>query len=166
MLAACATSSTPATWTPTRIARGMGGLVSMIRRSPAGRPLRRLADRVHFASSRQNGAAAFMDRSFLDDESAPFQRKAKGFVSRGLLRTTPDDQRTGRIQELHQPIKRDLQGFERAPPPVNQCYVVLAGRMAAICRGCRASIAAAMQFQHQVDGPGPRHPDSVLLGAA
>src|SRR5260370_6253688 len=105
MLAACATSSTPATWTPTRIARGMDGLVSMIRRSPTGRPLRRLADRGHFAPPRQNGTAALVDRSFLDDESAPFQRKAKGFVSRGLLRINPDDQRTG--------------GTPRPPPPIN-----------------------------------------------
>src|SRR5258708_25529354 len=106
MLAACATSSTPATWTPTRIARGIGGLVSMIRRSPAGRPLRRLADRVDFASPRQNGAAPFMDRSFLNDKSAPFQRKAQGFVSGGLFTIHQDDQRPGGIQELHQPIKR------------------------------------------------------------
>jgi hypothetical protein len=124
------------------------------------------ADGIHFASPRQNGAAAFMDRSVLNDKSAPFQRKAKGFVSRGLLRINPDDHHTGGAQELHQPIKRDLQSFERAPPPVNQCYAVLAGRMAAVCRGGRASIAAAMQLQHQLDGLGPRYDDSVLLGAA
>src|SRR5580692_8332115 len=96
------------------------------------------ADRIHFASSRQNGAAAFMDRSVLNDKSAPFQRKAKGFVSRGLLRINPDDKHTGRAQELHQPIKRDLQSFERAPPPVNQRYAVLGGLMAAVCRSGRA----------------------------
>jgi hypothetical protein len=102
------------------------------------------ADRIHFASPRQNGAAAFMDRSVLNDKSA-LQRKAKGFVSRGLLRINPDDQYTGGTQELHQPIKRNLQSSERAPPPVNQRHAVLAGRMAAVCRGGRASIAAAMQ---------------------
>src|ERR1700676_3627654 len=106
-----------------------------------------------------------MDRSVLNDKSAPFQRKAKGFVSRGLLRINPDDQHTGGAQELHQPIKRDLQSFDRTPPPVNQRYVVLPGRMAAVCRGCRASIAAAMQLQHQLDGLGPGYDDSVLLGA-
>jgi hypothetical protein len=42
----------------------------------------------------------------------------------------------------------------------------LAGRMAAVCRGCRASIATAMQLQHQLDGPGPGYDDSVLLRAA
>src|SRR5258708_1389290 len=124
------------------------------------------ADRIHFASPRQNGAAAFMDRSVLNDKAAPLQRKAKGFVSRGLLRINPDDQHTGGTQELHQPIKRDLQGFERAPPPVNQRYVVLAGRMAAVCRSCHASIAAAMQLQPELDGLGPRYHHSVLLGAA
>src|SRR5271156_5124042 len=108
-------------------------------------PLRGPADRAHFASPCQNGAVAFMDRSVRNDKSAPFQRKAKGFVSRGLLRINPDDQRTSGTQELHQPIKRDLQGFECAPPPVNQRYVVLAGRMAAVCRSCRARIATAMQ---------------------
>ena len=51
-------------------------------------------------------------------------------------------------------------------PPVNRRYTVLAGRMAAVCRGGRASIAAAMQFQHQLDGLGPGYDDSVLLGAA
>jgi hypothetical protein len=34
------------------------------------------ADRIHFASPRQNGAAAFMDRSVLDDKSASFQQAA------------------------------------------------------------------------------------------
>jgi hypothetical protein len=38
--------------------------------------------------------------------------------------------------------------------------------MAAVCRGGRASIAAAMQLQHQLDGLGPGYDDSVLLGAA
>src|SRR6266851_1367160 len=87
-----------------------------------------LADQIHFASPRQNGAAAFMDRSVLNDKSAPFQRKAKGFVSRGLLRIIPDDQHTGGAQELHQPIKRDLQRFERAPPPVNQRFFLMIRR--------------------------------------
>jgi hypothetical protein len=107
-----------------------------------------------------------MDRSVRNDKSAPFQRKAQGFVGRGLLRIDPDDQHTGGAQELHQPIKRDLQGFERAPPPVNQRYVVLAGRMAAVRRGCCASIAAAMQLQHQLDGLGAGYDNSVLPGAA
>jgi hypothetical protein len=129
-------------------------------------PLRGFADRAHFASSCQNGAAAFMDRSVRNDKSAPFQRKAKGFVSRDLLRINPDDQRTSGTQELRQPIKRDLQGSEWAPPPVNQRYLVLAAWMAAVCRGCRASIATAMQLQHQRDGFGPGHDDSVLLRAA
>jgi hypothetical protein len=124
------------------------------------------ADRIHFASPRQNGAAALMDRSVLNDKSARFRRKAKSFVSRGLLRINPDDQYTGGTQELHQPIKRNLQSSERAPPPVNQRYAVLAGRMAAVCSGGRASIAAAMQLQHQLDGLGPGYDDSVLFGAA
>jgi hypothetical protein len=38
--------------------------------------------------------------------------------------------------------------------------------MAAVCGGCRASIAAAMQLQHQLDSLGPGYDDSVLLGAA
>ena len=124
------------------------------------------ADRIYFASPRQNGAAAFMDRSVFNDKSARLERTAKGFVGRGLLRINPDDQHPGRAQELHEPVKRDFQSFERAPPPVNQRYAVLAGRMAAVCRGGRASIAAAMQLQHQLDGPGPGYDDSVLLGAA
>jgi hypothetical protein len=53
-----------------------------------------------------------MERSVLNDKSAPFQRKAKGFVSRGLLSINPNDQHTGGAQELHQPIKRELQSFE------------------------------------------------------
>src|SRR5260370_26598336 len=118
------------------------------------------ADRIHFASPRKKGAAAFMDRSVLNDKAAPIQRKAKGFVSRGLLRINPDDQHTGGAQELHQPIKRDLQSFERAPPPVNQRYAVLAGRMAAVCRGGRASIAAASQLPPQLHGLAPRYDNS------
>jgi hypothetical protein len=106
-----------------------------------------------------------MDRSGLNDKSAPFQRKAECFVGRGLLGINPDDQHTGGTQDLHQPIKRDLEGFERAPPPIDQRYVVLAGRMAAVCRGCRASITAAMQLQHQFDALGTSYDDSVLLRA-
>ena len=55
----------------------------------------------------------------LKDKAAPFQREAKGLVGRGLLGVKPDDQHTGGTQELHQPIKRDLKGFERAPPPID-----------------------------------------------
>ena len=116
-------------------------------------------------SARQNGAAAFMDRSALNDKSTPFQRKSKGFVGRGFLWINPDDQRSGRTQEVCQPIKRNLQGFERAPPPVDQRDVVLASGAAAVCRGRRAGIAVALQFQHQLDGPGAGDDDSVLLRA-
>src|SRR3984893_8403660 len=151
MLAACATSSTPGIWTPTRIARGTGGLVSMIRRSARSSTaatavsyvwpmpdtfsrrrlatssmyqqddgaLRGFADRIHFASPRPNGAAAFMDGCRLNDKAPPFQREAKGFVGRGLLRVNPDYHHAGGPQEAHQPIKRDLKGFERAPPPID-----------------------------------------------
>ena len=123
-------------------------------------------DWILFASPRRNGAAAFMDGSRLNDKAAPFQCEAEGFVGRGLLGVNPDHQHTGRTQELHQPIKRDLEGFERAPPPIDQRYVVLARRMAAVCRGCRASITAAMQLQHQFDALGTSYDDSVLLRAA
>jgi hypothetical protein len=44
------------------------------------------ADRIHLASPRRNGTAAFMDRSGLDDKSAPFQGEAKGFAGRGQNR--------------------------------------------------------------------------------
>jgi hypothetical protein len=69
-----------------------------------------------------------MDRSGLDDKSAPFQGEAKGFAGRGLLEANPDHRQTGRTQEVHQPIKRDFEGFERAPQPIGQRDVVLAGR--------------------------------------
>jgi hypothetical protein len=36
----------------------------------------RLAGQIHFASPRQNGAAAFTDRSVLADKSASFQEEA------------------------------------------------------------------------------------------
>src|SRR3984885_12756395 len=116
-------------------------------------------------SARQNGAAAFMHRSALNDKSAPFERKSKGFVGHGFLRVNPDEQRAGWTQEIYQPIKRNLQGFERAPPPINQRDVVLASRAAAVCRGRRTGIAAALQLQHQLDGPGAGYDDSVLLRA-
>jgi hypothetical protein len=116
-------------------------------------------------SARQNGAAAFMHRSALNDKSAPFQRKSEGFVGHGLLRINPNDQRTGRTQEIDQPIKRDLQGLEGAPPPINQRDVVLACRAAAVCRRGCTSIATPLQFQHQLDGLGAGHDDSVLLRA-
>jgi hypothetical protein len=106
-----------------------------------------------------------MDGSRLNDKAAPLQREAKGFVGCGLLGVNPDDQHTGGTQELHQPVKRYLEGFERAPPPIDQRYVVLASRMAAVCRGCRARIPAAMQLQHQLDAPGTGYDDSVLLRA-
>jgi len=118
------------------------------------------------ASPGQDRATAFMDRPVLNDKSAPFQRKAKGFVGRGLLGINPDDEHTRRTQELYQPIKRDLQGFERAPPPVNQRNVVLAGRLTAVCRGCSLRVAATIQIQHQLDGLGPGHDDTVLLRTA
>src|SRR5882757_9582237 len=106
--------------------------------------LRGFADRIHFSAPRRNGATAVMDGSPLNDEAAPFQREPKGFVRRGLLGVNPDDQHTGGTQEVHQPVKRDLEGFEGAPPPIDQRYVVLAGRMAAVRCGCGASIAAAL----------------------
>jgi hypothetical protein len=127
--------------------------------------LRGFADRIHFASPRRNGAAAFMDGSRLNDKAPPFQREAKGFVGRGLLRVNPDHHHAGGPQEAHQPIKRDLEGFERAPPPIDQRYVVLAGRMAAVCRGCGTNITAAMQLQHQLDALGTGDDDSVLFRA-
>jgi hypothetical protein len=58
------------------------------------------------------------------------------------------------------------EGFERAPPPIDQRYVVLAGRMAAVRRGCRANISATLQLQHQFDALGAGYDDSVLLRAA
>ncbi len=122
-------------------------------------------DWILFASPRRNGAAAFMDGSRLNDKAPPFQREAKGFVGRGLLGVNPDDQHTCRAQEPHQPIKRDLEGFESAPPPIDQRHVVLAGRMAAVCRGCSANITTAMQFQHQLHALGASYHDSVLLRA-
>jgi hypothetical protein len=116
-------------------------------------------------SARQNGAAAFMHCSALNDKSTPFQRMSKGFIGHGFLRIDPDDQRTGRTQEIYQPIKRDLQGFEGAPSPINQRDVILARRAAAVCRRGCTSIATPLQFQHQLDGLGARHDDSVLLRA-
>ena len=41
-----------------------------------------------------------MDRSGLDDKSAPFQGEAKGFAGRGLLGATPGHLHTGRPQEV------------------------------------------------------------------
>jgi hypothetical protein len=58
-----------------------------------------------------------------------------------------------------------LESSERAPPPIDQRYVVLACRMATVGRGGRASIAAAMQFQHQLDALGTGYDNSVLLRA-
>jgi hypothetical protein len=145
----------------------MGGLVSMAHRSPArGRLLCGFADGFHLVSPGQDSATAFMDRSVLNDKSAPFQRKAKSFVGRGLLGINPDNQHTRRTQELYQPIKRELQGFERGPPPINQCHVVLAGWLTAVCRGCSPRVAATMQIQHQLDGPGPGHDDTLLFRTA
>ena len=69
-------------------------------------------------------------------------------------------------QQVHQPVKRDLKGFEGAPPPVDQRGVVLARRMAAVRRRCRANIAATLQLQHQLDGLGAGDDDSVLLRTA
>ena len=106
-----------------------------------------------------------MNGSGLNHKTAPFQRLAKGFVGRGLLGVDPDDQYTGGTQEVHQPVKRDLKGFERAPPPIDQRYVVLAGRMAAVRRCCRANIAATLQLQHELDALGASNDDSVLLRA-
>ena len=58
-----------------------------------------------------------------------------------------------------------LEGIERAPPPIDQRDVVLAGRMAAVRRGCCANVAAALQLEHQFDAPGAGDDDSVLLRA-
>jgi len=104
-----------------------------------------------------------MDRSGLNDKSAPFQREAKGFIGGGLLGVNPYHQDAGGAQEIQQPIKRGLESSERAPPPIDQHYIVLACRMAAVGRGSRASIAAAVQFQHQLDAPGTGYDNSVLL---
>src|ERR1700694_4878637 len=91
-----------------------------------------------------------MDVSRLNDKAAPLQREAKGFVGCGLLGVNPDDQHTGGTQELDQPVKRYLEGFERAPPPIDQRYVVLASRTAAVCSGCRARIEVTFIEVHEV----------------
>jgi len=117
----------------------------MYRQEDGGR-LRGFADRGHFAPPRRNGAAAVMNCARLNDKAAPFQRKAKGFSGRGFLGVNPYDQDTGGAQELEQPVKRDLKRLEGASSPIDQRYVVLARRMAAICRGCRAGIAAALKL--------------------
>jgi hypothetical protein len=106
-----------------------------------------------------------MDSSPLDHKAAPFQRLAKGFVGRRLLGVNPDDQYTGGTEEVHQPVKPNLKGFEGTPPPIDQRHVVLAGRMAAIRGGCRADIAAALQLKHQLDALGAGYDDSMLLRA-
>src|ERR1700730_3007067 len=106
-----------------------------------------------------------MERSGLNDKSAPFQREAKGFIGGSLLGINPYHQDASWAQEIHQPIKRGLEGSERAPPPIDQGYVVLACRMATVGRGGRASIAAAMQLQHQLDALGTGYDNSVLLRA-
>jgi hypothetical protein len=104
-----------------------------------------------------------MDRSVLNDKSTPFQREAKDFIGRGLLGVNPYHQEADGVQEIHQPIKRGLESSEGAVPPIDQHNVVLACRMATVGRGSRASIAAAMQFQHQLDAPGTSYDDSVLF---
>ena len=106
--------------------------------------LRGFAERIQFASPCRNGAAAIVDGSPLNNEAAPFQREPKGVVGRGLLGVNPDHQHTGGAQEVHQPVKRDFEGFERAAPSIHQRYVILPGRMAAVRRGGRASIAATL----------------------
>src|ERR1700749_3548273 len=101
--------------------------------------LRGFAERLHSASPRRKGAAAFMNDFRLDQKAAAFQQEAKGFVGRRLLRGNPEDPPTARTQESLPPIKRYLEGSECAPSPIDQRYVVLAGWIAAVCRGCRAS---------------------------
>jgi hypothetical protein len=127
--------------------------------------LRGFAERIHIASPRRNGAAAFMDCSSLNGKAAFFQREVKVLGGRGLLRVNPNHQHAGGAQELRQPIKRRIEGFRRAPSPIDQHDVVLAGRTATICGGRRASKAAAMQLQHQLDAPGTGDDDSMLLRA-
>src|SRR6202161_3578087 len=106
-----------------------------------------------------------MDRSGLNDKSASFQRKAQDVIGGGLLGVNPYHQDASGAQEIDQPIKRGLESFERAPPPIDQRYVVLACRMAAVGRGSRASIAAAVQLQHQLDALRTGYDNSVLLRA-
>jgi hypothetical protein len=81
------------------------------------------------------------------------------------LGVDPDNQHSGGTQEPDQPVKRDLKGLESAPPPIDQRNVVLAGRMAAIRSGRRASIAAALELQHKFDALGTGNDNSVLLRA-
>jgi hypothetical protein len=50
-----------------------------------------------------------MDRSGLNDKSAPFQREAQGFIGGGLLGVNPYHQDASGAQEIHQPIKRGLE---------------------------------------------------------
>jgi hypothetical protein len=72
--------------------------------------LRGFADWIQFASPCRNGAAAVADDP-LNGEAAPLQREPKGVVGCGLLGVNPDHQPTGGAQEVHQPVKRDLQKF-------------------------------------------------------
>ena len=118
------------------------------------------------APPRRNGAAAFMDCSGLNSKAALFQREAKVLGGRGLLRVDPNHQHAGGAQEFHQPIKRRLERFGGAPPPVDQHDIILTGRMTAIRGRSRARKAAALQLQHQLDASGAGDDDSMLLRAA
>ena len=193
MSAACATLSTPGSWTPTSIARGTGGLVSMMRRLPAPSCVRLMPDTFH--DDTDGRAACVIGGSLTADYAA----LRSGFISRRRAETAQpqswmvspsmtnprpsSESRRASVaaafwgstqttstpvgpQQVHQPVERDLEGLEGAPPPIDQCDIVLTGRMAAV-RGSRcASIAAVLQLQHQFDGPGAGDDDSVLLRAA
>lgn len=111
--------------------------------SEADRALRGLAKRCHIGAPTREGAAALMDGSRLDDKATPLKRGTKGVIGRGLLRINPDHQLTGWTEEFHQPIQRGLKGQECAPTPIDQRYIILACRKAAI-RHTRHMKEAAM----------------------
>ena len=94
-----------------------------------------------------------MDGALNDDEAARLQQGTKVLVRRRLLSIDPHYEYSGGAKEVHKPIERSLKSAERAPPPIDERNVILAGGEAAISRRRCAEIAAALQFHHHFHAP-------------
>src|ERR1700726_3063797 len=126
---------------PSTFGDGTGGHPPVERRE-IGAKLRGFAEGACFAPPRRKGASAIMHGSSLNDKAAPFQRVTKDLVGGSLLGINPDHEHAGGTHEPDQPVKAGLERLERAPSPIDQRDVVLAGRLPAVRRGRRADIAA------------------------
>ena len=116
--------------------------------------------------ARINGDTVLATGPRLDPKSHPCKHRPELPAVLTLGRVEPDDQDARRTQEVHEPVERGREGFDRGQLPLNETNIVLAARKAASRRCRHANKATAMQLEHSVGSARARQDNSIELGTA